>query len=112
MGSSPRQARRFDEPLVWRVFQRRGTVQILLLLESAGVARFRDINEAFPTIARQVLGNRLAELREIGIVERRVQEGPPLGSNYRLTDVGVQLAQAANVLDEVARSDQIPSLAA
>lgn len=104
--------RRFDEPLVWRVFQRRGTVQILLLLQQVGTARFGQINGEFPNIARQVLGNRLAELREIGIVRRAVEEGPPLGTRYSLTELGIELACAANVLDEVAQSDKLPSLAA
>lgn len=112
MAGSGRQERRFDEPPVYRVFMRRGSVQILLLLEDSGEARFGEIDRAFPTIARQVLGNRLAELREIGVVKRTVQEGPPLGTRYSLTELGTRLAQAATVLDEVAHSDQLPALAA
>jgi len=112
MGNSGRKSRRFDEPLVWRVFYRRGTTQILLFLNEVESARFGQINQRYPNIARQVLGSRLAELREIGIVERTVEEGPPLGTCYSLTSLGTRLADAATVLDEVAQSDQLPSLVA
>lgn len=104
--------RRFDEPPVWRVFQRRGTIQILLLLDRQGSARFNEIDRLFPTIARKTIGGRLVELRELGIIERTVEDGPPLATHYSLSEVGTKLARAANLLDEVAQSDDLNYLAA
>lgn len=65
-------------------------------------ARFRDIDNAFPFIARQVLVARLSELREIGLIARTVEDGPPLSTSYCLTEDGEKLAVAASILHEVA----------
>ncbi|MBK8294086.1 MAG: helix-turn-helix transcriptional regulator [Solirubrobacterales bacterium] len=111
-GEELKRERRFDEPLVWRIFQRRGTIQILLLLDRQGSARFNEIDRRFPTIARKTLGGRLVELREIGIVQRTVDTGPPIATHYTLSKVGERLARAAKVLDEVAESGDLISLAA
>jgi DNA-binding HxlR family transcriptional regulator len=112
MGHHDRQLRRFDEPPVWRVFSRRGTIQILLLLKDQEPVRFTELDAACPFIARQVLGTRLTELREIGIIDRIVDDGPPLATRYKLTSVGRRLAEAAIVLNQVAQSDELASQAA
>ena len=103
VASDNRQLRRFDEPEIWRVFSRRGTIQILLALSRRDAMRSRDIDAEFPSIARQVLGTRLNELRELGAVQRRVFDGPPMTSEYNLTDLGREISVAANVLENAAR---------
>ncbi|HMX71357.1 MAG TPA: winged helix-turn-helix transcriptional regulator [Solirubrobacterales bacterium] len=97
----PRAAQRPDEPEEWRVFQRRGTPQILLLLSDGSSLRSSEIDAAIPTIKRQILGTRLNELRELGILEREVEEGPPMISRYRVTEKGTALAEVAEALNRV-----------
>lgn len=38
-----------------------------------------------------MLAKRLRELEEWGLVERRVMQGHPIGTEYRLTDMGREL---------------------
>ncbi|MBK5232183.1 MAG: helix-turn-helix transcriptional regulator [Thermoleophilia bacterium] len=104
--------RRLDEPLVRRVFQRRGTVEILLLLKDQDRLRFTEIDEGIPLVAKRVVNARLAELRETGMIERSVIEGPPVSTRYSLTSHGQQLAHAADLIEAVATSEDLPSLAA
>ena len=103
---------RQDEPLVRRVFQRRGTVEVLILLSESSNLRFTDITNELPSISKRVVAERLADLRETGILERTVREGPPLGTSYSLTDFGWRLAKIAAELEDAASSDEVPSVAA
>lgn len=98
---TPKLRQRSDEPEEWRVFQRRGTPQILLLLSDGSALRSSEIDAAIPTIKRQVLGTRLNELREIGVLDRHVEEGPPMISRYQVTEKGKALAEAAEALNRV-----------
>lgn len=111
MVSRKADTRRVDEPLVWRVFYRRGTVPILLLLDRCDSARFTQINETLEPIARQVLASRLAELRELAIVARNPGDGGPATDEYELTSLGKHLANAASVLNAVAQDNRLPELA-
>lgn len=104
---SAKQEKRVEEPIVWRVFQRRGTVQILILLSSGESMRASEIDRALPFIARQVLGNRLSELAELDMIERVVAAGPPIVSNYKLTGKGLRLSRAALNLMGFAPADHI-----
>lgn len=103
---------RQDEPLVRRVFQRRGTVEVLILLSGNSNLRFTDITNELPAISKRLVAERLADLRETGMLERAVREGPPLGTSYSLTDFGRRLAKIASELEEAASSDDVPSVAA
>jgi DNA-binding HxlR family transcriptional regulator len=112
MAKPSHRRKRVEEPIVWRVFQRRGTVQILLLLEDQGELRFSEVDRELATINRQTLVSRLVELREVGMINREVDLGPPLATRYSLTSAGRHLAQAAEVLDQVSRRADLPALAA
>ncbi|MBK8294087.1 MAG: helix-turn-helix transcriptional regulator [Solirubrobacterales bacterium] len=90
------------------MFQRRGTIPILLLLNETTGLRFTAIVESLPTIHRTVIAERLTELRELTLIVRQVEEGPPIATNYYLSPLGGELALAAVQLDKVARSDFIP----
>lgn len=112
MPKKEKQKRRADEPLVQKVFNRRGTVEILILLKDKERLRFNQIESALTYIAPQVVSARLADLREIGVIDRAVSEGPPLTTTYSLTEIGSQLAGAAEVLKSVAANPKLPAVAA
>jgi len=106
---SSRQETRVEEPEVLRVFQRRGTVQLLILLND-GARRASEIDQAFPFIARQVLGKRLSELERLGLVNRTVSAGPPIVSRYSLTSDGRKLSRVALELNGYLEADHIKPL--
>ncbi len=74
--------------------------------------RFTELVIARPNISQQVIGSRLAELREIGMVQRVVSEGPPITTTYSLTDLGSELSELAESLERIATSDRLPAVAA
>lgn len=96
--------------MVQKVFQRRGTVEILIALSDAGELRFSEIDQGLPNIAPQVIGARLGDLRELNLVNREVEEGPPTSSTYSLTSLGVELAKVAGGLKAVAHSPELPQI--
>lgn len=53
-----------------------------------GPARFSEIARRVSGVSERVLSGRLAELVHAGLVEREVEEGPPVVVRYRLTDCG------------------------
>lgn len=55
---------------------------------AAGTLRFSEIGERIPAIGDRMLSERLKELEELGVVERRVLPGRPVGVEYELTDAG------------------------
>ena len=92
---------------VFSLLGRRWTgVVIGALLE--GPARFGEIARAVPGITESVLSTRLSELKDAGLVERDVIDGPPIASVYRLTPSGEALRPALNALCEWA-STHLPS---
>ncbi len=56
-----------------------------------------------PSITDGMLSSRLGELREVGLVERRIIEGPPVATIYLLTPQGLALRPALAELTEWAR---------
>lgn len=101
VGSKVNNAPSGGEPELWTSFQKRGTVELLMLLTSDEELRMRDVVLAFPGIAKQTLVNRLNELGSLGIVNRRVENGPPVSTWYSLTALGTELAGAAEILTRV-----------
>lgn len=93
--------RRQNEPELWRIFQRRGTPQILLALSQEAPLRSNEIDKRIPGVARQILSERLKELGEIEMVTRVVDPGPPVSVSYSLTKEGLRLAVAAETLHEL-----------
>ena len=90
-----------DEALT-RVFSLLGKrwtgVIIGVLLERP--ARFAELARAIPAITEGMLSSRLTELKDLGLVEREVIDGPPIGSVYRLTESGVALRPALTALGQ------------
>lgn len=68
-----------------------GVVVDLLLQRPA---RFSELARAVPGLSERVLGERLRELEEAGVVERTVDPGPPITVTYALTQLGAGLEPA------------------
>lgn len=65
---------------------------VVLLRELlAGSTRFNDLRRGLPRMSPALLSQRLKELEENGIVERRAVAGEPLIHEYALTDAGREL---------------------
>ena len=80
---------------------KRWTLPILAALMH-GPARFSEVARAVPGLSERVMSERLQELCEAGLVERRVSPGPPLTTSYRLTAQGECLRPAVESLLEAA----------
>ncbi len=63
-----------------------------------GPAGFAELKRAVVGISDSVLSDRLSELVCAGLVERSVDEGPPLAVTYRATAAGQALVPALNAL--------------
>ena len=61
-------------------------------------ARFNELAKTLPQLSNRLLGDRLRELQEAGLVQREVEEGPPVSVTYRLTDTGEGLRPAMDAL--------------
>ncbi len=70
---------------------------IATLLE--GPARFSRIVRLVPGVSERMLSERLTELTRAGLVDREVEEGPPVNVRYRLTDRGEALRPALAELE-------------
>jgi DNA-binding HxlR family transcriptional regulator len=82
-------AQRHDGPPIFDLLCKRWTAQILLVL-SQRPSRFNELARAVPA-ARRMVVERLRELQDTGLVERRVDPGPPIASTYSITTRGQQL---------------------
>lgn len=71
---------------------------VILGTLTAGPAAFSELRRAVAGISDSVLSDRLTELAGAGLVQRSVQEGPPLAVSYRLTSAGQALLPAMHEL--------------
>jgi DNA-binding HxlR family transcriptional regulator len=71
-------------------------------------AGFSDLKRAVAGISDSVLSERLAELGGAGLVQRSVDEGPPIAVDYRLTPAGQALLPALLELTTWAK-DNLPA---
>jgi DNA-binding HxlR family transcriptional regulator len=65
---------------------------------SSGAARFNEFRQSLPGVSPTTLSERLEQLEEAGIVERRLMPGRPPHSEYRLTARGRRLATGVSAL--------------
>ncbi|MDP9189014.1 MAG: helix-turn-helix transcriptional regulator [Actinomycetota bacterium] len=65
---------------------------------SSGAVRFNEFRQSLPGVSPTTLSERLEQLECAGIVERRLVEGRPPHSEYRLTQQGRRLARAVEGL--------------
>ena len=82
---------------------KRWTGAILLVLMD-GPLRFSEVRQLVPEISDRLLSERLKELENEGIVERRVLEGTPVRVEYALTVKGRSLEPVVRALKSWART--------
>ena len=70
------------------VFATRWSIEILATLYIAGERRFNELRRLLVGISSRTLSDKLTSLREAGLVERAVVEGPPVKVTYRPTGHG------------------------
>jgi len=58
---------------------------------AGGPATFTGLRRAVAGISDSVLSDRLAELAAVGLVQRTVDDGPPVAVSYQLTEAGLAL---------------------
>lgn len=90
-------------PLLTRAFTLLGKRWNALILDvlSQRPARFNEIHRAVPRLSDRVLGERLHELVEAGIVERLGGDGNV--ARYALTDTGKKLMPGLDTIRDWAR---------
>lgn len=70
----------------------------------AGASRFSEILAAVPSLSDRLLSERLKELEQEGIVERRVTPSTPVRIEYILTEKGRDLGAVVRVVGSWAES--------
>ena len=70
---------------------RRWMLAIVWAAAEEGAVRFNEFKMALEGIPPRTLAQRLAELEEAGVLERRVLDARPPRVEYRLTDAGRKL---------------------
>mgnify|MGYP003585018025 CR=1 FL=1 len=63
-----------------------------------GAASFSELRRAVSGISDSVLSDRLGELVKAGLVQRTVDDGPPISVAYELTQAGQALLPALEAL--------------
>lgn len=61
---------------------------LLATLAEGGTLRFGELRQRLTTMGDRMLALRLRELEARGLIERRVQPGPPVRVDYALTETG------------------------
>ncbi|MCZ2821329.1 MULTISPECIES: winged helix-turn-helix transcriptional regulator [unclassified Modestobacter] len=70
---------------------------------AGGPATFTGLRRAVGGISDSVLSDRLTELAAAGLVQRTVDDGPPVAVSYQLTDAGRSLTPVLEQLTTWAR---------
>jgi len=70
-----------------------------------GPAGFAELRRAVAGISDSVLSERLAELCAAGLVQRTVEEGPPVAVTYQVTAAGAALVPALDALSSWAEAN-------
>lgn len=98
-------ARRYNPDLCLRtqvaleLLGKRWTGLVLHVLLLDGPSRFGELAERLQVVSERMLSERLKELEEEGVIERRVLSGPPVGVEYRLTRKGEALGRVMHGLE-------------
>ncbi|HEU0336898.1 MAG TPA: helix-turn-helix domain-containing protein [Gaiellaceae bacterium] len=85
------------------LLERRWTMSILWA-SYEGANRFNEFRQAVGEIPPRTLAQRLVELEEAGVLERRVVDARPPRVEYRLTPAGLRLRTAVEAIATWARA--------
>jgi len=85
------------------LLERRWTVSILWA-SYEGAIRFNEIKQSVGEIPPRTLAQRLVELEEAGVLERRVIDSRPPRVEYRLTYEGQRLKHVVDAVVRFARA--------
>jgi DNA-binding HxlR family transcriptional regulator len=77
-------------------------VLAIVYASHGGVTRFNEFKRVLVGIPPGTLAQRLTDLEDAGILERRVIDARPPGVEYRLTDAGRRLRALVRALDHCA----------
>jgi DNA-binding HxlR family transcriptional regulator len=77
---------------------RRWMLAILWAAAEEGAVRFNEFKSALEGIPPRTLAQRLVELEEAGVLERRVVDARPPRVEYRLTDAGRKLGRLVDAI--------------
>jgi DNA-binding HxlR family transcriptional regulator len=77
---------------------RRWVLAILWASAEAGAVRFNEFKQTLEGIPPRTLAQRLSELEEAGVLERRVLDTRPPRVEYRLTDAGRRLGAMVDAM--------------
>ena len=80
------------------IFSSRWTIEILATLYIAGERRFNEMRKLLRGISSRTLSDKLTKCTETDLVERIVEDGPPIRVTYRLTDHGRQAGRLLSPL--------------
>ena len=69
-------------------FRSRWSIEILCALYIAGDRRFNEMRKLLAGISSRTLSDKLTHCAELGLVNRIVDEGPPIRVRYQLTEHG------------------------
>lgn len=64
------------------------TLHILRIISDSPSVRFSDVKEGIPDINSRILSERLSELEEEGMIERKVEQTKPITIEYSITEKG------------------------
>ena len=80
------------------IFSSRWTIEILAALYIAGDRRFNEMRTLLRGISSRTLSDKLSACQKNGLVDRVVEEGPPIRVTYRLTEHGKTCGRRLGVL--------------
>jgi DNA-binding HxlR family transcriptional regulator len=86
------------------LLERRWTVSILYVSHEGGAVRFNEFLQALGKIPPATLAQRLADLEEAGVLERKVVDARPPIVEYRLTERGRKMRSLVDALARFART--------
>jgi DNA-binding HxlR family transcriptional regulator len=83
------------------LLERRWLLSVLYAAHS-GALRFNEFKQILGPVPPRTLAQRLTELEEAGVLERRVLPTRPPAAEYRLTQKGEELGQLVKALQRAA----------
>ena len=72
------------------LFNKKWTIQLIRDM-FFGKKQFKDFQEDKPNLSNKVLSQRLKEMEEKGLIEKRIINTSPLSTEYHLTEYGKKL---------------------